>query len=94
VTLAVNLRIPAIWRQHSDWVSQVDLPEGTLTEILLALVEKYPALRPYFYTEKGEVEPKLLIFVNNENIRYLDGMATLLKAGDEVYIIPTISGGS
>ena len=59
---------------------------------LAALGDKYPALTQRLF-ENGQVRRFVNVYVNNEDIRYLDNLATALKDGDEVAIIPAVAGG-
>ena len=61
-------------------------------EVLSSLTKSYPAVADRIM-ENGQVRRFVNIFVNDEDVRYLDGMATPVKDGDEVSIIPAVAGG-
>lgn len=72
----------------------VDVPPGaTVLDALQALFVEYPGLRDRILNEAGETRRHVNIFVANENVRFLNGLATSLPAETEVSIIPAISGG-
>jgi len=92
--LAVTIRIPALWRSAVEGTRQVELPTGSLADVLKALVERFPSLGTYLFDEKGEVQNAINLFVNQEHMRFRGGLSAQLQDGDEVYIVPMISGGS
>ena len=71
---------------------EVDADGKTVKELLDILFERYSDLEARLIKD-GELTPFINIFVNGEDIRYLDGLETQLKDGDEVTFIPAISGG-
>jgi len=92
--LAVTIRIPALWRSAVEGARQVELPTGSLADVLKALVERFPSLGTYLFDEKGEVQNAINLFVNQEHVRFRGGLSVPLQDGDEVYIGPMISGGN
>lgn len=72
----------------------MQVPPGSLRQVLQAAVEQYPALETYLFTPTREVHPALNFFINQEHIRYLGGMQASVRDDDEIYIVPMITGGS
>jgi molybdopterin synthase sulfur carrier subunit len=66
---------------------------NTLRDALQALFAAYPGLRDRVATEQGELRPHVNVFVGKEEARFTGGLATPLTEGDEISIIPAISGG-
>jgi molybdopterin synthase sulfur carrier subunit len=93
--VAVIFHIPGPLRAFTGEHSpvEIDARHGTLRDVLLALWSRYPGLRDRLATEQGEVREHINIFLGNENVRYLDGLATLVPDGAEITIVPAISGG-
>jgi molybdopterin converting factor small subunit len=93
--MAVIFHIPGALRVYTDGRSRVEIEpaHGTLRDGLLTLWRKHPGLRDRIATEQGEVREHINIFLGNENIRYLDGLATPVPDGSEITIVPAISGG-
>ncbi len=89
-----TLKIPTIWRQACNGVPAVQVPPGSMLQILQAVAEQYPLLRTCFFTATGEVQPSLNLFINQEHIRFLGGLQAHVDDGDEIQIIPMITGGS
>ncbi len=89
-----TLKIPSIWRSASNGEPNVQVPPGSLLEGLQAAVEQYPLLKTCFFTPTGEVHPALNFFINQEHIRFQGGLQAQVEEGDEIQIIPMITGGS
>ena len=73
---------------------RIELSETTVRDALVALWALYPALRDRVENEQNEIRQHINIFVNNEEIRHSVGLATPLRGDEEVWIVPSISGGS
>jgi molybdopterin converting factor small subunit len=93
--VAVIFQIPGALRVYADGRRsvEIDAAQGTLRDVLLTLWKQYPGLRDRIATEQGEVREHINIFIGNENIRYLEGLATPVPDGAEITIVPAISGG-
>jgi molybdopterin synthase sulfur carrier subunit len=66
----------------------------TVGEVLRSLTDTYPGLEERLRDEKGEVRRFINIYVNDEDIRFIQNLETPLKEGDQISIIPAIAGGS
>lgn len=88
--------IPAALREFADGRSSVEIDHGPamLNDVLSQLWQLYPGLRDRIVTEQGQVRAHINIFVGDENIRYLGGLATRVPADAVVSIIPAVSGGA
>ncbi len=91
--MSVLVRIPTPLRPLANGQNEVQLAGGNVREILENLVSSYPGIRERLMDEKGEVRRFINIYVNEEDIRFLDGTQTRIKDGDELSIIPAIAGG-
>jgi sulfur-carrier protein adenylyltransferase/sulfurtransferase len=89
-----RILIPTPLRQFADKQNAVELAGGTVGEVLGALTSKYADLRRHLYTDEGKLRSFVNVYVNDEDIRYLEKDATPLKDGDTVSIVPSIAGGS
>jgi len=90
----VTIKIPQVWRLACQNEPLVQVQPGSLMQVLQALVDRYPMLSPYLFTPQQELQPALNIFINQEHTRYRGGLQAALQDGDEIYIIPMITGGS
>ena len=86
------VRIPTPLRPHAGGLDRVDAAGATVGEILAELREQYPALRERLF-DGGELRRFVNVYVNDEDIRYLDDLATPVAPGDELSIIPAVAGG-
>jgi MoaD family protein len=71
----------------------VEVEAKTVGEALQSLAARFTALRKQLFTETGGVRSFVNVFVNDEDIRHLQGQETVLREGDTIYIIPSIAGG-
>jgi molybdopterin synthase sulfur carrier subunit len=89
----VTVRIPTPLRAVSGGQSEVKIPAGTLRQCLEELEARFPGFKARICEDSGNVRRFVNIFINGEDIRFLDGLDTPLKPGDEVTIIPSMAGG-
>jgi len=89
-----KILIPTALRQYADRQSTVELPGATVGEALGALTSRYGDLKKHLYTDDGRLRSFVNVYVNDEDIRYLNKDATALKDGDTVSIVPSIAGGA
>ncbi len=85
--------IPTPLRQYTDKADSVELSGATVKEILDALTARYGELKRHLYNDEGKLRSFVNIYVNDEDIRYLDKEATPVKEGDVISIVPSIAGG-
>lgn len=86
------VRIPTPLRPYAGGTDTAEAPGSTVGEVLTALTETYPDLKERIL-DGGDVRRFVNVYVNNEDIRYLDDLATPVAERDEVSIIPAIAGG-
>ncbi len=89
----VTIAIPTALRQYAGGSATIQAEAGTAGDILAQLVEKHPALGKQLYSEQGQLRSFVNIYVGDEDIRYLQGIETLVPDGETVSIIPAIAGG-
>ena len=89
----ITVQIPSALRRHTGGAAKVACSAASLNELFSDLDQKFPALKPHLRDESGQIRRFLNIYVNEEDIRFLQNQATPLKDGDEVSIIPAIAGG-
>jgi molybdopterin/thiamine biosynthesis adenylyltransferase/rhodanese-related sulfurtransferase/molybdopterin converting factor small subunit len=89
-----KILIPTPLRQYANKQDSVDLAGATVGEVLHSLTSQYAELRRHLYTDEGRLRSFVNVYVNDDDIRYLDKEATALKDGDTVSIVPSIAGGS
>ena len=92
--MAVVVRIPTPLRAMTGGAAEVPATADTVGDLIEDLGRRYPGLRDRIVEESGEIRRFVNVYVNQEDIRFLDGAKTALKSGDEVAIVPAIAGGS
>jgi molybdopterin converting factor small subunit len=90
--MPVTVRIPTPLRTLTGGEEQVQADGSTVQQVIENLEKAHPGLRDRLLDEKG-VRRFVNIYVGDEDIRFLDGLATALKGGEEVSIVPAIAGG-
>jgi len=90
----VNVRIPQPLRKLTGGASEVKVAGSTVIELIDNLEKEYPGIKERICEDNGKVRRFVNIYVNNEDIRFLQSTDTALKDGDEVSIIPAVAGGA
>jgi len=88
-----KIHIPTPLRQYFGKQASVDVSGATVGEAMNALVAQHPELRKHLYTDEGKLRAFVNLYLNDEDIRYLQKEATALKDGDNISIVPSIAGG-
>ncbi len=91
--MPVLVRIPTPLRAVTKGAGEVQAKGETVALLLDDLERQYPGLRERLVEQSGEVRRFINIYVNEEDIRFLQGNKTALKEGDQVSIVPAIAGG-
>jgi sulfur-carrier protein len=91
--MAVTVRIPTTMRPISGGSSTVSVEGSTLGEVLAALESAHPGFNERLFDETGALRKFVNVFVADDDVRYLDGLDTLVPAGETVSIIPAVAGG-
>ena len=91
--MAVRVFIPTPLRSFVDDQASLELEGSSVEEALSALVAQYPSLKQHLYDDQGKIRNFVNIYVNNEDIRYLQREETPVKSGDSIHIVPAIAGG-
>ena len=92
--LMSKIHIPTPLRQYVGKQTSVDVKAATVGEAMTALVAEHPDLRKHLYTEEGKLRAFVNLYVNDEDIRYLQKEATALNESDNISIVPSIAGGA
>ncbi len=90
--MAVKVRIPTPLQRLTQGKEEVEGVAGTVMELVTDLDKKFPGIGERI-SEAGKIRRFVNIYVNEEDIRFLKGEATVVKDGDEVSIVPAIAGG-
>jgi len=93
IEMAIVVRIPTPLRAMTKGAAEVHAEASTIGGVITDLERQFPGLRDRIVEESGEIRRFVNIYVNQEDIRFLEGDKTALKPGDEVSIVPAIAGG-
>jgi molybdopterin synthase sulfur carrier subunit len=88
-----KVRIPTPLRKLTNNEEVVEITAGTVSEAIGELQTRYPGIKERLVDETGAVRRFVNVYVNEEDIRFLQNQQTALKDGDEISIIPAIAGG-
>jgi adenylyltransferase/sulfurtransferase len=87
------IRIPAALRDYTDGRTELPVTGGTVEAALTRLSTTFPQLRRHLYTERGELRSYVNVFVNEDDVRTLNGLSTQVGDDDTLMIVPSIAGG-
>ena len=90
--MPIKVHIPAPMRQHTENQAVVEAAGGSVQAVLETLGQKFPGISGRLF-DNGQLRRFVNIYLNDEDIRYLDNLQTAVKDGDEVSIIPAVAGG-
>ncbi len=91
--MAVTVRIPTPLQEFTQQQDAVEIEGGSVGEVLEALDSRFSGIRQRLYDDEGKLRRFVNIYVNQEDIRFLQGEGTAVSDGDEVSIVPAIAGG-
>lgn len=91
--MPITIQIPSALRPQTDGNATVDVEGATIKEALASLTAAHPDLGNRLYKSEGELNRFINIYVNDEDIRFLENLDTPVKPGDDVSIVPAIAGG-
>src|SRR6266853_5521941 len=92
--MATKILIPTPLRPFTDKKDAVDAEGKTVGELLADLTQRHSGLKAHLYNDQGRLRSFVNIYVNDEDIRYLQKEATPVGVGDTVSIIPSVAGGA
>jgi sulfur-carrier protein len=85
--------IPAVLRPAVGGAKSLELDGGTVKEVVDALLARHPGLGGQLLSPEGELNRFVNVYVNGQDVRYLDGLATPIGASDEIRLLPAMAGG-
>ncbi len=91
--MAASVRLPTVLRPQAGGASSVEADGGTVGEVLGDIVNRFPTMKDHLLDDEGGVRKFVNIYVNDEDIRFLDKLDTGVTDGDEVSILPAVAGG-
>ena len=92
--MSSQVRIPAPLRRLTNGQYKITAEGKTLQEIIDFLEQNFPTIKSRICNEDGEIRNFVNIYVNDEDVRFLNGISSEIKDGDEISIVPAVAGGS
>jgi MoaD family protein len=89
-----KILIPTPLRQYAGGADSVEISASTAGELLSKLTQAHPDLKKQIFNDEGKLRSFVNVYVNDDDIRYLDRNDTAVKDGDTVSIVPSIAGGN
>ena len=91
--MAVEIRLPTLLRVHTDGAGSVTAEGETIGEVFADLTSRYPGLADQLLDGNGTLHRFVNVYLNDDDIRYLEQLDTKVGAGDVVSILPAVAGG-
>jgi sulfur-carrier protein len=92
--MSVEVRVPTVLRKHTGGARVVQAQGADVAAVLDDLDQQFPGLKQEVMNEEGKVRQFVNIYVNDEDIRYLQSLKTRVEEGDSLAILPAVAGGS
>ena len=92
--MATKIMIPTPLRVYTGKQDVVEAEGSTVGELLANMTNQYSELQKHLYGEDGKLRSFVNIYVNDDDIRYAEGMNSAVKDGDSIQIVPSVAGGS
>jgi sulfur-carrier protein len=88
-----TVKIPPVLRSSTAGEREIEVDGGTVGDVLRALTAKHPATESQLFSEQGELNRYVNVYLNDEDVRVLDGLDTAVSELDTVMILPAMAGG-
>jgi MoaD family protein len=89
-----TVKIPPVLRAKTGGQADVEAGGGNVGEVLRSLTREYPDTKEQLFGDDGELNRYVNVYLNDEDVRVLDGLETAVKDGDTVVILPAMAGGA
>ena len=91
--MSIVVRIPTPLRRLTDGQDKVDVDGNSLGDVIDAMNEQYPGIRERICDDQGQLRNFVNVYINGEDVRFLQGLETATTDGDEVSVVPAVAGG-
>ena len=92
--MAVEVRLPTVLRSHAGGAPSVSVDGATIGEVLGKLAAEYPGISSQVFNDDGSLHKFVNIYLDDDDVRYLQGLETPVADGAEVSILPAVAGGA
>ncbi len=91
--MPVDVRLPTVLRSQAGGRSTVTVEGSTIGDVLRGLVAEYPGMAGQLLNADGSLHKFVNVYVNDDDVRYLEALDTPVKEGDEISLLPAVAGG-
>ena len=91
--MTATVRIPTPLRSVTGGLDKANVNEGSMKDIVQGLEEQFPGIKARLCDDEGNLRSFVNVYVNGEDIRFIDNMDSTIKSGDEISIVPAVAGG-
>ena len=91
--MSILVRIPTPLRRLTNGEDKVDVEADSLGGVIDAMNDQYPGIRERICDDQGQLRNFVNVYVNGEDVRFLQGLETPMTSGDEVSVVPAVAGG-
>ena len=91
--MSVMVRIPGPMRKITNGADKVEMEGESVSALIGALDDEYPGMKERILDDNGELRYFVNLYLNNEDVRFLEGLNTVISSGDEISIVPAVAGG-
>ena len=88
-----TVKIPPVLRAHTAGAAELETPGSTVGDVLRSLADEHPGTHPQLFADGGELNRYVNIYLNDEDVRVLEGLETTVSDSDTVVILPAMAGG-
>jgi sulfur-carrier protein len=88
-----TVKIPPVLRASVGGAKEVEASGGSVGDILRSLAQQHPATESQLFSEEGDLNRYVNVYLNDEDVRVLDGLDTSVSEGDTIVILPAMAGG-
>ena len=92
--MPVSVRLPTILRTHAAGQSTVQAEGGTVGDVVDDLVRQFPGMAAHLKAPDGGLHRFVNVYVNDDDVRYMDKLDTKVGDGDQISILPAVAGGA
>ena len=92
--MGILIEIPSALKQYVNNQDEVEVDGSSVEEVIDSLCTQFIELKPNLFDENGIVRNFINVYLNDDDIRYADGMNSAVKDGDSIQIVPSVAGGS
>jgi molybdopterin converting factor small subunit len=91
--MTVEVKVPTVLRKYTSGEKEVDADGGTLLEVIESVDARFPGFKSQVVGATGELHKFINLYLNDEDVRYLENLDTKVSSGDVVSILPAVAGG-